>query len=254
MPTSFHELVFSPPPFATLGLRPECARHRHRGAAARARTLHKRAKVDDPNAPVIARAEEITGRPDREINLERDAELIKGKTRMTADTACYKAVEDEVTASGNVNMWRFGDRYKGDALQLNSSSGKGWVLHPEYRMELNNAQGKANRIDFISEDEAVVTDGTYSTCEGPNPDWYLKSSTLRLDTGRDVGTGRQDHRLFQGRADHRHPGDVVLAVGRAPLRLAAAVGRLRLEGLGRDDGAVLFQHRAEPRPDRVSRA
>ena len=25
------------------------------------------------------------------------------------------------------------------------------------------------RIDFISEDEAVVTDGTYSTCEGPNP-------------------------------------------------------------------------------------
>ncbi|MDQ2989497.1 MAG: LPS-assembly protein LptD [Pseudomonadota bacterium] len=158
----------------------------------------KRVRTDDPNAPVVARAEEITGSPDREVNLLRDAELIKGQTRMTADTACFKAVENEVTAQGHVNMWRFGDRYKGDALQLNLDSGKGWVLHPEYRMELNNAQGKANRIDFIDEDVAVVADGTYSTCEGPNPDWYLKADTLRLDSGRDVGTAGKTVVYFKG--------------------------------------------------------
>jgi LPS-assembly protein len=152
-----------------------------------AQHAQKRPKVDDPNAPVIAHAEEVTGSPDREVTLVRDVELIKGKTRMTADTACYKVVDDELTASGHVNMWRFGDRYKGDAMQLNLSSGQGWLLHPEYRMELNNAQGKANRIDFINEDEAVVIEGTYSTCEGPNPDWYLKSDMLHLDTGRDIG-------------------------------------------------------------------
>jgi LPS-assembly protein len=163
-----------------------------------AQNAHKRAKVDDPNAPIVAQAEEITGRPDREVNLERNAELTKGQTRMTADSACYLAVEDQVTARGNVNMWRFGDRYKGDALQLNLDSGQGWVLHPEYRMELNNAQGKANRIDFINEDEAVVVDGTYSTCEGPNPDWYLKSDTLRLDTGRDVGQAGKTIVYFKG--------------------------------------------------------
>ncbi|HEU4375183.1 MAG TPA: LPS-assembly protein LptD [Telluria sp.] len=163
-----------------------------------AQNAAKRSKTDDPNAPVVARAEEITGSPDREINLVRDAEIIKGKTRMTADTACFKAVENEVTAQGNVNMWRFGDRYKGDALQLNLDSGKGWVLHPEYRMELNNAQGKASRIDFINEDVAAVTDGTYSTCEGPNPDWYLKADTLRLDSGRDVGTAGKTVVYFKG--------------------------------------------------------
>jgi LPS-assembly protein len=163
-----------------------------------AQNAPKRVKVDDPNAPVTVRAEEITGRPDREVNLVRDAELIKGQTRMTADTACYKVVEDQVTAQGNVNMWRFGDRYKGDALQLNLDSGKGWLLHPEYRMELNNAQGKANRIDFIDEDVAVVSDGTYSTCEGPNPDWYLKANTLRLDSGRDVGTAGKTVVYFKG--------------------------------------------------------
>ncbi|MDB5935642.1 MAG: OstA organic solvent tolerance protein, partial [Massilia sp.] len=73
-----------------------------------------------------------------------------------------------------------------------------WVLHPEYRMQLNNAQGKANRIDFIDEDVAVVADGTYSTCEGPNPDWYLKANTLRLDSGRDVGQAGKTVVYFKG--------------------------------------------------------
>lgn len=165
---------------------------------AHAQAPQKRAKTEDPNAPVTVFAEEISGRPDREITLTRDVELTRDQTRMTADTACYRQVEDEVTARGHVTMWRFGDRYKGDELQLNLSSGKGWVLHPEYRMELNNAQGKASRLDFISEDEAFVTDGTYSTCEGPNPDWYLKSSTLRLDAGRDVGVAGKTVVYFKG--------------------------------------------------------
>nr|WP_307726674.1 LPS-assembly protein LptD [uncultured Massilia sp.] len=146
------------------------------------------ARADEQELPVTMRAEELTGRPDRELNLFRDVEITRGATGITADTACYRRVEDEVTAEGNINMWRFGDRYKGDALQLNLETGKGWVLHPSYHLALNNAQGTARRIDFLGEDQALVEDGTYSTCEGPNPDWYLKSSNLRLDQGRDVGT------------------------------------------------------------------
>lgn len=138
--------------------------------------------------PVTIKAEEIGGRPDRRIDLARDVEITRGQTGMTADTACYMLVDDEVTATGNVNMWRFGDRYKGDELQLNLETGKGYLLNPTYFMAANNGQGQASRIDFLGEQQAVVRDGTYSTCEGPDPDWYLKSSTLRLDKGRDVGT------------------------------------------------------------------
>ena len=133
-------------------------------------------------------AEEFTGRPDRELNLYRNVEITRGATGITADTACYRRVEDEITAEGHINMWRFGDRYKGDALQLNLETGKGWVTNPAYHLHMNNAQGTARRIDFLGEDQAEVLDGTYSTCEGPDPAWYLKSSTLRLDQGRDVGS------------------------------------------------------------------
>lgn len=144
--------------------------------------------ADEQELPVTVRAEEIGGRPDREINLERNVEITRGQSKMTADKACYLLVEDEVTASGNVDMWRFGDRYQGDTLQLNMSTGRGYVTNPRYKLQMNNAQGRADRIDFLGENEALVQDGTYSTCEGTNPDWYLKASTLRLDSGRDVGT------------------------------------------------------------------
>ena len=138
--------------------------------------------------PVTIQAEEIGGRPDRRLDLNRNVEITRGQSGITADTACYMRVEDEVTATGNVNMWRFGDRYKGDELQLNLETGKGYLLNPTYFLADSNGQGQADRIDFLGEQQAVVRNGTYSTCEGPDPDWYLKSSTLRLDSGRDVGT------------------------------------------------------------------
>ena len=155
-------------------------------------------RVPTKDATVTAYAEEISGRPDRELKLLGDAELIRAETRMKADSVCFQQVENEVTATGNVKMWRFDDQYKGDELQLNLTTGKGYVLRPEYRMALNNAQGKATRMDFLSEDEAYITNGTYSTCEGPNPDWYLRSSTLRLDQGRDVGVAGNTVVYFKG--------------------------------------------------------
>ena len=146
------------------------------------------APQNEEQLPLTIRAEEIGGRPDRRMDLERNVEITRGQTGITADTACYMRVEDEVTASGNVKLWRFGDRYKGDELQLNLETGKGYFLNPTYFLAANNGQGTATRIDFLGEQQALVSDGTYSTCEGTNPDWYLKSSTLRLDTGRELGT------------------------------------------------------------------
>jgi LPS-assembly protein len=163
-----------------------------------AQTAQPAPHPDEQDLPVKIQAEEVNGRPDRELELKRNVEITRGQTGIKADTACYDRVEDEVSASGHVQMWKFGDRYKGDALQLNLETGKGWVRNPEYHLQMNNGQGRANRIDFLSEDVAVVSDGTYSTCDGPDPDWYLKSSTLRLDQGRDLGSGGKTVIYFKG--------------------------------------------------------
>lgn len=155
-------------------------------------------KLSDRDSPADVSAEQLTGRPDRELDLERNVEVIRGATKVTADHAKYKVVEDEVDASGSVRLQRQGDRYTGDELKLNMDAGTGFVTNPTYKLERSNAQGRAQRIDFEAEDRATVIDGTYSTCEGPDPDWYLKSSRLRLDTARDIGISTRSVVYFKG--------------------------------------------------------
>lgn len=156
------------------------------------------ARGSDQDAPTTVRAEELTGRPDREVNARHDVEIVRGATTINADSGTYHIVEDEVEGSGDVRMRRYGDRYTGDEVKLNLESGQGYVLHPTYQLQKNNARGVAERIDFESKEVADVTDGTYSTCEGPDPDWYLKTDTMRLDQGRDLGTSRKTIVYFKG--------------------------------------------------------
>jgi len=156
------------------------------------------AKADDKGAPVNVSAEEMTGRPDRQINLDRDVEVVRGETTIKADKAEYRIIKDEVEATGHVWMKRLQDRYTGDKALMNMDSGKGYVTNPTYLFGKNGGRGKAEQIDFLSDDQAKVTEGTYSTCEGPDPDGYLQSSTINLDTGRDIGTARNAVVFFKG--------------------------------------------------------
>ncbi|HYD63403.1 MAG TPA: LPS-assembly protein LptD [Noviherbaspirillum sp.] len=166
-------------------------------AAASAQTVIKGAAADK-DQPATISAEQMSGRPDREVVLERDVEIIRGPTTVNADKATYRVVEDEVEAEGNIRMRRFGDTYTGDELKLKIEAGEGFVTNPTYRLERNNAQGRADRIDFEGEDRATVHEGSYSTCEGPDPDWYLKSGRLNLDNARDVGIAHGTLVYFKG--------------------------------------------------------
>ena len=158
----------------------------------------KPVRTDESNLPANLQAEQMTGRPDREIIMKRDVEITRGSTRLNADSATYHVVEDEVEATGHVRLERFGDRYTGEDVKLKLDSGAGYVSKPTYRLEINQGQGSAQRIDFQSQEQAVITEATYSTCEGPDPSWYLKASTLDLDTGRELGVAHKAIVYFKG--------------------------------------------------------
>ena len=153
---------------------------------------------NDATQPANLEAEQMTGRPDREVIMDRNVEITRGATKVNADHATYNVVEDEIDATGHVRMQRYGDRYTGDDLQLKLDSGAGTISHPTYLLETNRAQGAAQRIDFQSQERALITEGTYSTCEGPDPAWYLKANSLSLDTGRDIGVARNTVVYFKG--------------------------------------------------------
>lgn len=155
-------------------------------------------KVEDKNAPVIMRAEQSDGRPARDVILKGRAEIVRDKTRVTADEVIFNQIDNQVEAQGKVIMHRFDDVYTGDKLKLNLDTGEGFVIAPTYKLELNQAQGVAKQVNFVGQDNAQVVDGTYSTCVGDDPAWYLKSDTLNLDFGRDIGVAGRTVVYFKG--------------------------------------------------------
>ncbi|HZW23051.1 MAG TPA: LPS-assembly protein LptD, partial [Noviherbaspirillum sp.] len=97
----------------------------------------KEGSASEKDLPATISAEQMSGRPDREVILERDVEIIRGPTTLNADRATYRIVEDEVEAEGNIRMRRFGDTYTGDELRLKIEAGEGYVTNPTYRLERN---------------------------------------------------------------------------------------------------------------------
>jgi LPS-assembly protein len=144
-------------------------------------------KTDDKSATTFIQAEQISGRPDRFVNFDEKVEVVKGNTTIIANHATYRNLEDEVDARGDVRVIRNGDCYNGDSMKMRLDTNAGSVLNPTYKLLRNNGQGGGDRIDFQDEERSTIFHGTYSTCEGLNPDWYLKTDTLNLDTGLDTG-------------------------------------------------------------------
>lgn len=155
-------------------------------------------QLDDDEAPTIIEGEQLTGRPDREVRLQRNVEIRRGPTVVNADDLNYDIVDDRVDAKGNVRVLRQGNRFEGDELRLKLDTGVGYMQSPVYRLMQRNAQGYAERIDFESVDVATINNGVYTTCNGPDPDWYLKTSKLTLDDGAGIGTARNTLIVFKG--------------------------------------------------------
>ena len=152
----------------------------------------------DPNSPVKLEAQQINGRPDRTITLEKDAKVDKGNSHIEADDIYYDIVDDKVKALGHVFIDRAGDKFTGNQLQLKMDTGIGYMDSPVYLLLRKNAQGRAERVEFESQDSATVLGGDFTTCEGPDPDWYLKSSKLSLDNDSGKGIARNAILVFKG--------------------------------------------------------
>ena len=144
------------------------------------------------------RADQLTGRPDREVQLDRNVEIMRGTMTIDADSIKYNIIDDRVEAVGNVRVDRAGNQFSGKELRLKLDTGVGYMDSPVYKLLQRNAQGRAARIDFEAEDQATISDGYYTTCNGPEPDWYLRTSKLTLDEGAGVGYARNAVLVFKG--------------------------------------------------------
>lgn len=143
--------------------------------------------VENKNAPTIIRAEQMAGRQSRDMYMDYDVEVERDQTIITGDHGILHNEENEAEMVGNVFIQRFGDQFAAKQGNLNLDTNEGTLKEAYYKLEVGNRQGRAQRIDLTSKDTADLFNSSFTTCDGLDPDWYMKSDKLHIDSGQNVG-------------------------------------------------------------------
>ena len=153
--------------------------------------------------PTFLSGERASGRTDLDAVLEGNVELRRGDTVIRADRLEYYPPDDLARARGNVRINRGGNIYEGPHLELKLDASEGFFIAPRYQFLQNQAHGQADRVDFLDEHRAVITNATYTTCRrlpGPSwmPDWILRAASISIDNEEDEGVAEGALLSFKG--------------------------------------------------------
>ena len=140
--------------------------------------------------PLMLRADKLQLRPDLDAVAEGRVEFRRAGTVIEADSLRYDSASDTARARGSVFIGRPGVSYRGPEVQLQLQRFEGFFLQPEFEFEALGAGGRAQRIDFIDSDRARATQAVYTSCPrdaGAEPDWLLRTRSVRLDLEANEG-------------------------------------------------------------------
>jgi len=143
-----------------------------------------------PKPPIVLEADEIRARPDVDAVAEGSARFTQDKLEIRADRLSYEQAGDLARGTGHVQVFRDGNRYSGTELQVQVQRFEGYFLSPTYFFSRTQAGGTAQRIDFLGEDVAVATGGTYTSCPrdgSGDPAWLLSTDRVKLDFANNEG-------------------------------------------------------------------
>ncbi len=172
--------------------------------------------------PTFIAADHIAGKNDVEVVADGNVELRKRNSVLQSDRLTYWQQEDEMEATGNVRLSRDGDRVTGPKMRMKMDDSTGFFEQPDYAIRriktgsaatlwtgteeratpsLTTGYGAAARMDFEGEGKYRLTDATYTTCTpaaGRDPDWFARTTDLRLDYDDEEGTARNATLYFKG--------------------------------------------------------
>ncbi len=155
------------------------------------------------------RALRIFGTRALELVADGEAELQRDDIRVSADRLTYRELTDEVLADGNVRLLKDGTEVTGPRARLIVHEWTGEVETPRYALTRPTApetpdaprevtgSGEAEVMLLEGENQYRLRRATWTTCEAPDPDWYIKADDLRLDYDREVGTAHGSSIVFK---------------------------------------------------------
>ena len=159
--------------------------------------------------PTTLQAERIYGQRFGELMANGDVEIQRADLHLRADELRYNELQDSISATGNVEVRNpAGLTISAPAADITLYSRSGEIRDPHYCYDpaeeapipslMEELTGKASRPSFSGEGHAQslrfegenryrLERGTWSTCRGPDPDWYIRADDLQLDFDRNRG-------------------------------------------------------------------
>jgi LPS-assembly protein len=131
-------------------------------------------------ASVLAdRLEQIAGPPALTI-ATGNVEIAQGVTRLLADRVEINQDSGEVAAQGRVVFFDGDTRLVSDRVDYNLKTGTG-VVHNGQAFAAPHYRLSGERLERVGENVYSVRRGTFTTCEGDNPDWSFRVGQARAE-------------------------------------------------------------------------
>ena len=157
----------------------------------------------DPSAsPVFASGEQVQGRQDGRITLIGDAQLRRPGLVIRGDRIDHDGEAQSLQVQGHVSVQDQGNRYRGDALQLQLQTHEGNFSPVTFELD-SGGRGTAQSIAFLGPQASEAKRVRYSTCPMPaggnwSPDWVLDANSIAFDRSANEGTAWGSVLRFKG--------------------------------------------------------
>lgn len=151
--------------------------------------------------PTYILADKLSGQQGIDTEAEGRVELHQPGRDVYADWLRYQQ-SGQIDAKGNIRLIQGVDKISGSTLKLDTNTRLGELDNPVYELGARNGSapgsGQAEKIIFAGVNQYELQNGTYSSCRNPDPDWYLKAESVKLDMNTHIGETKNAQMVFKG--------------------------------------------------------
>jgi len=106
--------------------------------------------------------------------------ITSGPITLRSESVRVNPQTTEVTASGKVSISSPEGELKGESLRLNLRSGRGRLKKGKLLIREQNFHVAGEEIEKLDQKTYHLTRGSFTTCDGDNPDWHFSARDLEV--------------------------------------------------------------------------
>lgn len=158
--------------------------------------LHKNLNEDQMSVFLVG--DKVESEPNGKVTLTGGAEVRRIDSVVKGDEIDYQRSTGQVHVVGNGLIMRDASIVRGPSLDYNVNSKTGEVNDPNFWLGAGGGAGTATHADILSQSKMRLTKATYSGCPCPDPAWYIKATTVDLDSAANEGVAHNGVLYFKG--------------------------------------------------------